>query len=402
MRFWMVPLLLLAAAVAAILNAATPAALAQDAKLKPGEAVEETFLTADGIQLHGKFTKAATDQGNAPVVILLYPPGKDNNMGKGDWTGLANKLSAAGYNVFQFDWRGHGKSTDIKDTSKFWNLPNPQNMYPNPWTGQWNTRFIKGAPNPNFPNKKIKNELAFKDIADPVRYAPTLIVDLAAVRYHLDNKNDAGDLNTSSIYLIGADSAATIGMAWLATEWNRPAFVPNPNQLAVFGGFPTYKFVPQPLNGGVNNEGGSDISGAVWLSATRPTSVPERLLRDWVSTAAPKLRENNPMLFLYGENDTNGKRQTNFFYNEVLVAKPPPSSRLTKIDDITFEKAVKGTKLAGVGLLGNNNELKTEDTIIQFLAARQKDRAKLIRKNRGFTEPWSIQLAGPIPIGFGF
>jgi len=395
MRFWMAPPLLFAAAVAVILNDNTPVASAQ----KAPDPVEETFQTADGVQLHGLFTKSTKTPGNDPVVILLYPPGKDNNMGKGDWKGLAGKLSEAGYNVFQFDWRGHGKSTDIKDTAKFWNLQNPATgAFPNPWSGPWNTKFIKGAP--TNAAKKIKNDIFFKDFLDPVRYAPTLILDLAAARYHLDNKNDAGDVNTSSIYLIGADTAATIGMAWLMTEWNRPAFNPNPNQLAAFGGFPTYKFVPQPLNGGVTNEAGADISGAAWLSANRPNSVSERHVKDWVSKMAPKLRENNPMLFLYGEKDEAGKKQANFFYNEVLVAKPPPGSPLQKITEQTFEEAVKGTKLAGVQLLGNNAELKTEDKIIQFLAARQKDRAKLIRKNRGFTEPWSVALSGPT--GFGF
>jgi len=382
--------LVFAVAAALTLAPETPQVLAQEKK----GGIEETFMTADGVQLYGLFYPSANAT-NDPVVILLYPPGKDNNMGKGDWKGLARVLSDAGYNVFQFDWRGHGKSTDIKDTAKFWNLPNPANgVFPNPW----NAKLIKGAP--AGPNKKIKNDIYFKDFLDPVRYAPTLILDLAAARYHLDNKNDAGDVNTSSIYLIGADTAATIGMAWLMTEWNRPAFNPNPNQLAAFGGFPTYKFVPQPLNGGVTNEAGADISGAAWLSANRPNSVSERHVKDWVSKMAPKLRENNPMLFLYGEKDEAGKKQANFFYNEVLVAKPPPGSPLQKITEQTFEEAVKGTKLAGVQLLGNNAELKTEDKIIQFLAARQKDRAKLIRKNRGFTEPWSVALSGPT--GFGF
>ena len=71
--------------------------------------VEETFLTADGVQLHGLFTKSTKNSGTDPVVILLYPPGKDNTMAKGDWKGLATLLSKQGYNVFQFDWRGHGK-----------------------------------------------------------------------------------------------------------------------------------------------------------------------------------------------------------------------------------------------------------------------------------------------------
>ena len=52
----------------------------------------------------------------------MYAPGKGNDMDKGDWKGLAKALSNEGYNVFRFDWRGHGKSKDIKDTFRFWGL----------------------------------------------------------------------------------------------------------------------------------------------------------------------------------------------------------------------------------------------------------------------------------------
>jgi hypothetical protein len=367
--------------------------------------VEETFLTADGVQLNGLFTMSTKNPGTDPVVILLYPPGKDNTMAKGDWKGLATLLSKEGYNVFQFDWRGHGKSTDIKDPARFWNLQGQNDQFqPNPFTGPWNSsRLIRGAP--GGANRQIKNELHYKDLVNPVRYAPTYLIDLAAVRHHLDTKNDAGDVNTSSIYLVGSDIAATIGLAWLTTEWNRPAFLPTPNQLAYNGpgGFPTYKYVPQPLAGGLPNElGGGDVSGAIWLSPARPTSVSENLMKSWVS-GTPKLRENNPMLCLYGPKDLKAKAQSRFFVDEVLVATPPFNSSLTKLDQSVQLEVKNGEGLNGVSLLGEN--VGTEELILQYLAAIQKNRAKLIRKSRSFTAPWSIQLgldydlAGP---GFGF
>jgi pimeloyl-ACP methyl ester carboxylesterase len=398
MRRRLVGPLLFVPIAAALLSYEPPRAQAQG-----NDPIEETFLTADGVQLRGLFLKSAKNPGTDPVVILLYPPGKDNNMEKGDWKGLAATLSKEGYNVFRFDWRGHGKSTDIKDTARFWNIQGPNDQFPpNPFTGPWNNgKMIVGAP-PQ-PNKRIKNDLFFKDLKVPDRYAPTLILDLAAVRYHLDSKNDAGDVNTSSIYLIGSDTAATLGIAWLATEWNRPAIVPTPNQLAVMapGAFPTYRYVPQPLNGGVTDEAGANISGAIWLSPSRPTTVNELQVKNWVSKTAPKLRENNPMLFLYADKDTKGKAQAEFFFNEVLVANPKPGSPLQKLEQ-TFIREVKGANtLSGVNLLGQDATLGTESTILKFLAAIQKERAKLIRKNRGFTGPWSIQLSGTNP-GFGF
>ena len=59
--------------------------------------------------------------------------------------------------------------------------------------------------------------------------------------------------------------------------------------------------------------------------------------------------------------------------------------------DQTFIKEVKGgNQLAGVKLLGDNANLKTEDTIIQFLAAIQKQRAKLPSKSRKYDTPYFI------------
>lgn len=381
------------AAIAIVsLSGGAPRATAQEPKVEP--AVEETFLTADGVQLRGLFHKSAKDPASAPVVILLYPPGKDKDkerdMTQGDWVGLANRLAREGYHVFRFDWRGHGKrGSDIKDVEKFWNLRGTSPVNPNPFTAAWNYKYINGA------NKKpLKSELFLKDIKDPLRYAPTLLQDLAAVRAHLDSKNDAGELNTSSIYLIGAETAATIGLAWMATEWNRPAFAPTPNQL-IFPS-PRYEFVPQRLNGGIATPAGEDISGAVWLSAQRPPSIADGAVKSWIARLAPKLRDNNHMLFIYSDKDARSKRDSEYFFNEVLVGKGNEKLGLNKLNE-KFLHPVKAGELSGAGLLGNNATLKTEDTIVEFLRDIQNERKKITRKQRNFTAPWYINL-----VYFGF
>src|SRR5262249_47526521 len=103
MRRWMAAPLLFAAPTAMILPGSAPPAAARRA-VKTG-AAEETFMTADGVQLRGLFHASEQNAANAPVVILLYPPGKDpkdkdQDMTKGDWVGLANKLAKSGYHVF--------------------------------------------------------------------------------------------------------------------------------------------------------------------------------------------------------------------------------------------------------------------------------------------------------------
>ncbi|MCE9560853.1 MAG: hypothetical protein K8U57_02250 [Planctomycetes bacterium] len=389
MRRWpAVPMLL--GAVGGVVFCAHPA----KAQAPGAKSVAETFLTADGLELHGLFTKSLKTPGKDPVVILLYPPGKNNAMAKGGWNGLALFLATEGYNVLQFDWRGHGKSTEIKDTARFWNIQKPDDQYaPNPFSSLWNSpKLIRGAPTEGGKKGKLKNDFFYADLIDPVKYTPTYLIDLAAARHHLDTKNDAGDVNTSSIYLVGSDIAASIGMGWVATEWNRPGFLWTASAILPNGPgtFPTYRYVPQPYPGGLPNElGGHDISGAIWLSAAKTPAIPDQVLKNWVAKTAPKLRDNNPMLFLYAPRDSKAKTQADFF-EELLGA--------------TFAREVKdGKALNGVELVGAN--LETEETILKYLASLQKNRAKLLRKNRGFTAPWSIQLApddnlaGP---GFGF
>ena len=174
---------------------------------------EESFFTADGVQLRGLFHVSLGKKGPAdsPVVLFLYAPGAGRDMSEAGWAALAHALNTEGYNVFRFDWRGHGKSTDIKDPKKFWT-----NEYLNGNTSNFNV-FIRGGGSKKQP---LKGDFFVKDLGTSVnKYMPAYLNDLAAVRVHLDTKNDNKTLNASSIFVIGANEAATLGMAWLAGEW---------------------------------------------------------------------------------------------------------------------------------------------------------------------------------------
>jgi hypothetical protein len=359
--------LVFAAAAALALTEAPPAAQARQ-----NNPDEVSFDTADGVRLKGLFHKSATGdkQGNA-VVVLLYSPGPDRTMLKpGDWPGLTKTLNDAGFHVFRFDWRGHGKSTDITDTDLFWR---------NGITGGWNNRYIRGA------NKKpVKSSLDVKaDLGDRSPYFPCYVNDLAAARVYLDQKNDEGGLNSSSIYLIGAGDTATLGMLWLTAEWFRPAVHPT------LGGGVQFKVVPTP---GIvaDPEAGRDIAGAVWLSAARPPMVRDTTVQN-LPKISMKMRDVNPMLFLYGEKDTAAASQSKFFFDNVLVAKGNRAIGVKELEQ-TFLTAVPKTSLNGVNLLGKNGELGTEDTILKYLAARQKDRVAKTVKKRMYVSPYFIDL----------
>ncbi|MBM3980914.1 MAG: alpha/beta hydrolase [Planctomycetes bacterium] len=350
--------------------------------------VAEKFKTADGVELHSLFHPAdpmvAKNANQTPVVVFLYPPGPDRDMTKGDWAGLAKDLTKAGYHVFQFDWRGHGKSTTITNPKTFWGNP-----YLNGNGAKYNA-YIKTGPKGNMKaDLNVKADLGL----NANRYLPAYMNDLAAVRYHLDTKNDNNELNTSSIYVIGSGDAAVLGMAWIATEWHRQRTYPNVLQLGV----PRYEFVPQILNGGLvaGSEAGNDFGGAVWLTPTKPQFYfTDIVLKGWISNAnrSPSMRENNPMLFLYGDKDDIGKRATNFFYNEMFVAEPKKGSTLAKLKQTFATPVANAGNLQGVKLLGDNAKLGTEKTILEYLAARQKEREKIAPKERKYNDPYYIDV----------
>src|SRR5438552_1022053 len=128
MRRWMAAPVVFAAAAALAITGDNSRSLGQD---KP---IEETFNTADGVRLKGLFHKSGTPAPGNPVAIVLYQPGVGNSLDKpGDWSGLTADLNKKGFHVFRFDWRGHGKSTDIIDTEQFWT---------NQVTGPWNRKYV--------------------------------------------------------------------------------------------------------------------------------------------------------------------------------------------------------------------------------------------------------------------
>jgi hypothetical protein len=223
--------------------------------------------------------------------------------------------------------------------------------------------------------------LTVKDIGPG--YFPVFVNDLTAARAHLDQKNDNGVLNTSSIYLIGVGDAATIGLLWIAQEWERPAIAP------MFNGGRVYSVTPSKVT--VNPAAGPDIAGAIWISATRPAAVKDKVAESW-TTLVPKVRTQTPMLFLTGNKEpAKPGADSKFFFENVLIAKPGKKKDVVPVHDQTRLVELKGPQ-TGLSLLGKNDETGTEDTILQYLEARQKDRATVVRKDRKYVAPYYVDL----------
>jgi len=355
-RRWPVPVV-----AAAALFALTPA-FAQDKPKVESETIQ--FESADAVQLQGTYYKpimtgadkivAAKAEADAPVVLLLHSFGGDPNLA--GWDGLAVTLAARGFHVLRFDFRGHGKSTVISKT--FWDPV----LFPE------NTKVFSALAR----KKPLPLKLENADVKKEPGYFPMLVNDVLAARVAMDKKNDAGNLNTATVYLIGAGDAATIGMMYMAAEWSRPQ-KPTETQAKFIKTLPSPYVEPR-------ESAGKDIAGAIWLSPARPPSVPEKAMKDWVK-AYPDMRESNPVLCIYGDGDAAGKKVSTFIRDDMLVAKPGANSKLNKLS-FTDVREVPKTKLTGIDLF--NKVPDTEKYILDYLTALEKDRKnvqKVVNRN---------------------
>jgi hypothetical protein len=332
-----------------------------------GDLSEQNIETADGVKLHGTLYKAQNSK-NGSCVILLHQPGKDPT--KGDWEGLAKTLAKNGYHVLRFDFRGHGKSTEVIP-EKF-------------WKEQLNTTLASA--NKSVPPKKID----MKEFANKSSYAPQLIYDIAGARLALDKLNDDGQVNTSTVYIIGSADVAPLTMMFLASEWHRDAKKPDKGILVNRSQVVT-------ANTAIQADGkpaGRDYGGCVWLSPTlRPgfsfTKLKDLVTKVGMSRTDGALRTQTPMLFLHGEKDKEGEKNCKNFAENVMIAGGGRPDAKEKLDS-TYLRVIPATELKGVDLLGKDAELGTETLILEFLKKMEEKRGNIVRTRRGYDEPVKI------------
>jgi hypothetical protein len=323
-----------------------------------------SFKTCDGVLLKGTFYPSPKG-GSSPTVLML--PNLGSKRTEGDWEGLAVQLQGKGYASLIFDWRGHGDSTQIIDPKLFWEY-------------KYNQTYIKNW-------TLNKKNLTIKDFT--VGYIPYLINDIAAARYDLDNRNDNGQCNTSNIIVIGAESGASLGFAWIVAEYYRPQVYKEGN-LFRFGG--------PPVN---QDPAGDDIAGAIWLSYRRspgfgPTGATIGLPYDtWLqNNMLTGVRDNIQMWFAHGsKDDKKGPADAHYLYKNILDA-----DRKKEKLPLTSQLPIDGTALRGVALLGKK-ELPTEERIAQFIDKAVKMRPNQAQKKRNASEFKPVFID---PSGLGF
>lgn len=338
----------------------------------PGDPEEKSFESADGVRLRGLFYRAIEGGGSAPTVMMLHE--YKGNPNDPVWGDTAKLLAKKGYNVLQFDFRGHGKSTDVV-ADRFWDNRAP-------W-GQINLSNIQAqAGQPRPPLKSTINVKEFRS-----GYYPMLVQDIAAARNLLDVMNDTGDVNSSTIYLMGTGDSVNLGMLFVASEWLRERKKPN---VAVAADFVSAR---RPLFPG-SDPAGPDIGGAIWISpAPAPAGMSSTVLKNFVLTPQSyKMRNDTPMLFVHGEKDQRSTTYAKTLYNSVLSVNSTTGPGGVKMPrpEQTFVRPVKGSAAAGTKLLGNN--LDTEKLIEDFLAAVDKERRSRPRKTTDWDKPLYIDF----------
>jgi hypothetical protein len=284
---------------------------------KGGDPVKIT--TVDGVELHGMFYQGG--KAKAPTVIMLHAIG-DSAVGKKLYTSLAEALQP-NYSVMLFDFRGHGKSKDI----------NPQDF----WKYPENIKGIRGG------SPTSKSSTIEQSAFDKANYYPYLVNDIAAVKAYLDRRNDAGDCNTSSTILIGAETGATLGAIWLNSQWHLIRMISNPNNPLL---------PPQATK----DPEGKDVIACIWLSPSSKLGVGTVKLGDVLSV--PVRTNGCATVFMHSDKDSTGKTLCDALAKKLKVKDDPKHNFIAAYE-------VSGTNLKGINLI--QKSLKTEQALTEYL-----------------------------------
>lgn len=276
------------------------------------------FDTFDRVTLRGTFYPSSKGT-KAPCVLLLHAIG--GNSAQEGWGALAKGLQEKGFAVLAFDFRGHGDSREV-DPKAFW--------------GMGQNSKIKG-----FNASKPRSEINHKDFTMPYHYY-WMVNDIAAAKRYLDNRNDNQECNSSNVIVIGAESGATLGAMWIASEWERRTGAPA-----------------LPMVGAKTSVAGQEINCAVWLSITATLGNAKAPVESWIR--AQSVKEKIPMYFVYGAQDVKTEKYAQHLYNDTLRAKTDK-----KVSKLTGLRGIEGTKLAGRDLL--TKTLNTQELILAYVA----------------------------------
>lgn len=318
-----------------------------------GDSSHAAIPTFDGMELSGRFYARQPAGGKGEkdaVVILLHDFRHDSGGGshKDGWDLLAARLQKEGYDVLNFDFRGFGNSTSV--SPDFWRVSQNRSL----------RAYHQG--------RKPADAIYQKNF--PKLYYPFLINDVAAARSYLDRKNDARELNSSNLILIGAGQGATLGAMWMAAECRRQKDKLSDRESKEFR-LPSW-----------DDPEGKDLAAAIWLSIS--PSLENKNVSPLVKLALKDVaREAKiPTVLVFGENDSKAKSLAKNYEFSLTGGKASDKS-------LTGTKTIRGTELSGSKLL---SERLAIPFIVEHLARVMEDRGSKEWKKRDeskFTYTWA-------------
>lgn len=294
-----------------------------------------TFKTKDQVEIHGTFYPSRGGRDSWCVLMLHGLGGNKQQQG---WDRLAQDLQKEDFAVLTFDFRGHGDSKNVSIGS-----PGGAAFPPKP--GFWDTPINRQMATKRFNQQNPAKTIDYKEFN--AAYYPMLANDIVAAKMYLDERNDAGECNSSRLIVVGAKEGAMLGLVWMASECYRYKVVRRPPEVA---------FVQLGTDAEAN-----DLSCGVWLSMSPSLGSTRLPTNPWLELIGQKYEV--PMGFLYGDQDQSG---ATFAKNCVTTLQKGSRNKLTA------DRAIKGTKLVGHDLL--NKDLETADSIVKYLKKVREDR----------------------------
>lgn len=317
------------------------------------------FNSYDGVELSGTFyPKLGTGKDKDACVILLhnFDRIKGGNSHQDGWDHLAEELQKEGYSVLSFDFRGFGDSRQVAK-GQFWDRVKSRH-----------NQILRNA-------ARMPETIEFKEF--PPAYYPNLVNDIAAARAYLDHKNDAREVNTSNLILVGAGEGATLGSLWLESECKRKrmrGYLPD--------GRPD-----------LDEPEARDVACAVWLSLSSSlANMRQPSLTSWLADAGGD--NHIPIGFLYGGDDQAAKEYAKQCVS--YITSRALRGRSGKLE-FTVAQELKDTNLKGSQLL--TKALGTDQMICNYLDRVMEKRGAREARSRDPLKTayvWSFKTGMPI------
>lgn len=359
-------------------------ARAQDAK--PDRVKFNTF---DGVTLEGTFYPGSLGKKGSTFLFLHQP--KTGSSSQDGWSSLAEGLAKQGHSSLLFDFRGHGNSTSV--APEFWNLLDDT------FTGL-----------PGNPHNKLLGQTAVARRQPtitantfPPKYFYALVNDIAAAKMFLDDRNDRGDCNSSSLYVVGEGEGCALGALWMATQYSlkrveitatNPMLRGNPFRPRITQNERITKTYPA--------EGLEQVS-AIWLSFKPSVAGLVAPVDRWLREITLSRGKNRTqMAFAYGAKDNDakaiGKRYLNLVRPGFDPDKPPKEAKKGTDQSNTLALAVADCNLSGSKML--RPEFSTQGNILDYVTKLGESRTtteSVQRNNRSTSMIWQ-QTNGPVLI----